>query len=164
LRFTHDMMTGRDDLLWLSALLGEGMFEPAASCCWFRSSALITCINTRSMRVPIHGYCTLSLAFPPDINEIVICRTLLYFIKSNRSVQVDPNKLKEPHVGSVLLNPAVSYINPLSSFPCPFFLTPILSLNTQLSLIFNMCYIFGSVQVTTSVCPMCTVFKPSGAR
>ncbi|KAH9973102.1 hypothetical protein BGW80DRAFT_1311472 [Lactifluus volemus] len=27
-----------------------------------------------------------------------------------------------------------------------------------------MCYIFGSVQVTTSVCPMCTVFKPSGAR
>ncbi|KAI9467216.1 hypothetical protein BJY52DRAFT_54065 [Lactarius psammicola] len=27
-----------------------------------------------------------------------------------------------------------------------------------------MCYIYGSVQVTTSVCPMCKVFKPSGAR
>ncbi|KAH8988579.1 hypothetical protein EDB92DRAFT_1871326 [Lactarius akahatsu] len=27
-----------------------------------------------------------------------------------------------------------------------------------------MCYIYGSVQVTTSVCPMCKVFKPSGSR
>ncbi|KAI9513196.1 hypothetical protein F5148DRAFT_280382 [Russula earlei] len=27
-----------------------------------------------------------------------------------------------------------------------------------------MCYVYGSVQVTTSVCPMCKVFKPSGAR
>lgn len=27
-----------------------------------------------------------------------------------------------------------------------------------------MCYIYGSVQVTTSVCPMCKVFRPSGAR
>ncbi|KAI0306978.1 hypothetical protein B0F90DRAFT_1622629 [Multifurca ochricompacta] len=27
-----------------------------------------------------------------------------------------------------------------------------------------MCYIYGSVQVTTSVCPMCKVFKPSSAR
>ena len=27
-----------------------------------------------------------------------------------------------------------------------------------------MCYIYGSVQVATSVCPMCKVFKPSGAR
>ncbi|KAI0303877.1 hypothetical protein BC826DRAFT_1089194 [Russula brevipes] len=27
-----------------------------------------------------------------------------------------------------------------------------------------MCYVYGSVHVTTSVCPMCKFFKPSGAR
>lgn len=28
----------------------------------------------------------------------------------------------------------------------------------------GMCYVYGSVQVATSVCPMCKFFKPSGAR
>ena len=74
--------------------------------------------------------------------------------RDDNKCEVDSNnKRRRPELHPTRLSLHYELIPPITIFSNPS------SLSTT-----NMCFVHGSIDQVTSVCPMCKVFKPSGAR
>ena len=71
----------------------------------------------------------------------------------SRYVVDNNNKRGRPELRPVRSSLHYELIPPITTIP-----------NSSSSSTTNMCYVHGSIDQVTSVCPMCKVFKPSGAR